>query len=230
MSDGASVRLNPRGGAAFLLLLSMAGASSARAAPAASRSVNIEASAWRIIDRESGPDNYYRVVRDGDQAFVRARYVPPMKTAVLGWQIPEKERGRARKLRWTWRAQQLPRGADECVKGKGDSAAVVYLTWKRGLRYYTLKYVWSSSGVKGSICSRKRNPFVAQDTIIAEAGSPLGVWRSFEVDLRAAFRKHFEDGDPAAKVPDFVGIGIMSDGDQTKTESSADYGAFVLTL
>jgi hypothetical protein len=27
-------------------------------------------------------------------------------------------------------------------------------------------------------------------------------------------------------VPDFIGVGIMSDGDQTKSVSSADYGVF----
>ena len=34
--------------------------------------------------------------------------------------------------------------------------------------------------------------------------------------------------DAAADVPDFVGVGIMSDGDQTQSESSADYGTFAV--
>lgn len=153
-----------------------------------------------------------------------------MKTAVLGWQTPEAQRRQVRKVRWRWRARSLPRGADECTPGKGDSAAVVYLTWKRGLRYYTLKYVWSTSGTQGRSCARKRNPFVAQDTIIAETGPPLNTWRNMEVDLDAAFRKHFERGDQRAKVPDFVGIGLMSDGDQTQSPSSADYGNFALVF
>jgi hypothetical protein len=29
-------------------------------------------------------------------------------------------------------------------------------------------------------------------------------------------------------VPDFMGVGIMSDGDQTRSDSSADYADFVL--
>ena len=48
------------------------------------------------------------------------------------------------------------------------------------------------------------------------------------VDLKQEFRRHFGDGDPNAEVPDFVGVGIMTDGDQTKSESSADYADFVL--
>ena len=74
----------------------------------------------------------------------------------------------------------------------------------------------------------KRSPFVSQDTIILESGGPLGVWRTEQIDLKQEFRRHFGDGDPNADVPDFVGVGIMTDGDQTKSESSADYAGFVL--
>jgi hypothetical protein len=151
-----------------------------------------------------------------------------MKTALLGWQTPDGERQRVRRLRWSWRARVLPKAADECAPGKGDSAAVVYVTWRRGLKYYALKYTWSTSAAKGRVCDRKRNLFVAQDTVIVESGPPLRTWRTVEIDLAVAFRNHFEGGDMTAKVPDFVGIGIMSDGDQTRSESSADFGTFTL--
>lgn len=190
--------------------------------------MTIEPKDWRIVARESGPVNYYSIASEAGTSFIRARYTPPIKTAVLGWQTPDSERQRIKKVRWTWRAQVLPNGGDECASGKGDSAAVVYLTWKRGLRYYTLKYVWSAVGQKGRVCDSKRNPFVAQDTVILESGGPTGQWRTAEIDLAGAYRRHFEGGDANASVPDFVGIGLMSDGDQTKSESSADYGTFTL--
>lgn len=196
---------------------------------AAAPSIRVEPGAFRVVERDSGPVNYYKVTSEDGVTFVRSHYVPPMKTTVLGWQAPDAERPRAKGLRWTWRARILPRGGDECAAGKGDSAAVVYVTWKRTLRYYTLKYVWSAVGIKGRVCGEKRNPFVAQDTVILESGAPLDAWRSEELDLKAEFRKHFADGDPHADVPDFMGVGIMSDGDQTHSESSADFGAFVLS-
>ena len=65
-------------------------------------------------------------------------------------------------------------------------------------------------------------------TIILESGGPLGAWRTEQIDLKQEFRRHFSDGDTNAEVPDFVGVGIMTDGDQTKSESSADYASFVL--
>jgi hypothetical protein len=185
----------------------------------------LDVKSWRVIPRESGPTDYYTVVTDPVMPYIHADYRPPYTTAVLGVEIPESDRLRARKLRWTWRAVTLPRGGDECVGGKEDSAAVIYVTWRRALRWYTLKYVWSAVGQKGKVCDKRRSPFVAQDTTIVESGGPLNTWRSEEIDLAAEFRKHFADGNASADVPDLRGIGIMTDGDQTKSESSADYAA-----
>lgn len=199
--------------------------------PAAGTSLRkqpMEPGGWRIIERESGPDNYYSIVKDPKEPYIAARYRPGQKTAVLGFKLDDDARAKARMVSWKWRAVALPKGAEECVKGKGDAAAAVYVTWKRGLRYYSLKYVWSTGGKRGTVCKNKRNPFAAQDTIIVEAGGPTGAWRTVEVDLAREFRNHFEGGDPKADVPAFFGVGIMSDGDQTKSESSADFADFVL--
>jgi hypothetical protein len=189
----------------------------------------IDPGQWRVVERDSGPDDYYVVVRDPSMPFIRSRYRPPEKTTVLGYQVPDDERSKVRAVRWKWRALTLPRGGNECADGKHDSAAVVYLTWRSGLRFYTLKYVWSSVGPKGATCDRKRNPFVAQDTTILETGGPLDVWTSEGIDLGGEFRAHFEDGRANADVPPFVGLGIMSDGDQTASESAADFAGFVLS-
>jgi hypothetical protein len=188
----------------------------------------LEVGQWRIIERESGPDNYYALATDAAMPFIRAHYRPPQSTTVLGFRIDGDARSKARTVRWKWRAMTLPRGGNECVKDKADSAAVVYLTWKRALRYYSLKYVWSSVGPKGQTCDRKRNLFAAQDTIILESGGPAGVWQSEEINLKGDFRRHFENGKADADVPDFVGLGLMSDGDQTRSDSAADYAEFVI--
>jgi Protein of unknown function (DUF3047) len=195
---------------------------------ASAREVTVDIGQWSVVQRDSGPDLYYTPVRDPVLPFLRAHYRPPMRTTVLGWQLSSDMRATARTLRWRWRVEAFPVGGNECARGKEDSAAVVYATWKRGIRWYTVKYVWSSVGPKGTTCDRKRNPFVAQDTFVVESGGALDQWQSEEIDLRAEFRRHFEEATPSADVPDFVGLGIMSDGDQTHSESAADYAAFVL--
>jgi len=183
--------------------------------------------AWKVVDRESGSVNYYKVVDDPTTPYIHSAYRPPMETVVLGYELPDEVRERARRLRWTWRAQVLPKGGKGCGNSP-DAAATVYVTWKRGLRWYTLKYVWSTAVPKGSVCDNKRNVFVAQDAIVAESGGPTNVWVTEEIDLKKEFRRQFEDGDPDADVPDFKGVAIMTDGDQTGTESSADFGTFVI--
>jgi hypothetical protein len=194
-----------------------------------SHQVALDVHKWQIVQRESGPTNYYWVVNDEDP-FIRARYTPPTETAVLGIKLSDEDKRSTRALRWRWRAEALPKGGSECTSGKNDSAAVVYVTWKRGLRWYTLKYVWSAVDAPGRTCDSRRNPFLAQDTVVLESGGPLDNWVTEDIDVRAEFRKHFEGGNMNADVPELLGVGIMTDGDQTHSVSAADYSDFSLVL
>jgi hypothetical protein len=208
------------------LLLSVPTAADEPRPPA--QETRIDVHSFRVVESYSGPVSYYKIVEDPAQPFIRATYRPPLETVTLGAEVPESLRQHTRRVHWKWRAQVLPKGGNECVGGFGDSAAVVYISWKRGLKWYSLKYVWSSLAPRGSTCDQKRNLFVVQDTVVLESGGPVGVWKEEEIDPSAEFRAHFEGGNPNADVPDFVGIGIMSDGDQTLSISSADYTGFVL--
>ena len=212
--------------AALCVLLISAGTAGEEARPPAITPIDVHS--FRVLESYSGPVSYYKIVEDPQMPFIRAVYRPPLETVTLGAEVPERLRNRTRKVRWRWRAQVLPKGGNECRGGFGDSAAVVYVSWKRGLKWYSLKYVWSAVAVKGQICDQKRNLFVVQDTVVLESGGPLGQWRDEEIDPSAEFRAHFEGGNPNADVPDFVGVGIMSDGDQTKSISAADYTGFAL--
>jgi Protein of unknown function (DUF3047) len=108
------------------------------------------------------------------------------------------------------------------------AAANVYVTWKRGLRWYSVKLDWSTEAPEGKTCNRTRNPVVASDTVILRSGGPTGVWREEEIDPDALYRAHFEGGRADAEVPELQGIGILTDGDQTQSVSAAEYAGFVL--
>jgi len=210
--------------AALCVLLLSARTSGQEKRPPGAATLDVHS--FKVLENYSGPVSYYKIVEDPAQPFIRAVYRPPLETVTLGAEVPESFRQRPGRLRWKWRAQVLPKDGNECADGKGDSAAVVYVSWKRGLKWYTLKYVWSATGVKGRVCDQKRNIFVAQDTVILESGPPVGEWKEEEIDPTAEFRAHFEGGNPNADVPDLAGLGIMSDGDQTKSISAADYTGF----
>jgi hypothetical protein len=209
-----------------------ASAAPAAAAPAAAakpKVVRALVEKWRLIESQSGPVNYYSLQRDAERSFIRGSYQPPHKKAVFGFEMPDSSRDRVKRLDWSWRAIKLPHQADECSPKKGDSPAVLYVTWKRTLKWYSLKYVWSASRPPGTVCDRRRNPFVAQDTVVLRSGGPLNVWQHESIDLAREFRKYFEDGDPDADVPSLIGLAVMTDGDQTKTESTGDYADFVFS-
>jgi hypothetical protein len=178
---------------------------------------------------KSGPQVYYTVVDGGpDEPLLRGNYRPGMESVEMGVEVPDALRHKVRALRWRWRARAFPDQGDECRPGKGDSAASVSVGFKRGLKWYVIKYVWSSVGPKGAVCDQKRNLFLARDTVVLESGGETQVWKEEEVDLRRAFREHFEKGDPHAEVPDPVGLAVMSDGDQTHSASGADFASFEL--
>jgi len=213
------------------LLLALASASShgqekpAEKQPPAGggKEVKIDVHAFKVVESYSGPVTYYKIVEDPEGPFIRAVYRPPLETVTLAVEVPEALRQSTKLVRWRWRAQVFPKKGNECEPGYGDSAAVVYVSWKRGLKWYSLKYVWSTEAKKGAVCDQKRNLFVVQDTVVLESGGPSNAWKDESIDPSAEFRAHFE-GD----VPDFVGVGIMSDGDQTRSISAADYGGFTL--
>jgi hypothetical protein len=207
--------------AALCVLLLSAGTPADETRPLQTTPIDVHS--FRVLESYSGPVSYYKIVEDPAQPFIRAVYRPPLETVTIGAEVPDALRQRTKRVRWKWRAQVLPKGGNECKGGFGDSAAVVYVSWKRGLKWYSIKYVWSSDGPKGAVCDQKRNLFVVQDTVILESGGTTNVWKEEPIDPSAEFRAHFQD-----HVPDFIGIGIMSDGDQTNSISAADYAGFTL--
>jgi hypothetical protein len=205
------------------LLLAAAGA------PAEHR---VPVSDFHLIASESGPVNYYRVIAPGDggdmrDGFIHATYQPPWKTAVMGVDLKFDPRGH--KLRWKWRALKLPVGANECVDGKADSPAMVYLAWRDGLKWHVLKLVWSTSVPKGTRCNHRENLFRSEETVVLESGAAkLNQWVDEEIDLDAEHRRAFSHGDARAKVPPFKGLALFTDGDQSHSLAAADYSDFVL--
>jgi hypothetical protein len=183
----------------------------------------VDLRAFKVLERDSGPVSYYKLIRDREQEMVRGIYRPPLRTVTLFAEVPDSHRRGVRKIRWRWRALALPRHGNECADGLGDSAAAVYVTWKRGLRWYSLKFIWSTEAPEGATCNRTRNPLVASDSVVLRSGGPVNVWREEEIDPEALFVQHF-----GGEVPELQGLGLMSDGDQTNSVSAADYSDFVL--
>ena len=219
------MRLSPR--LAALLLSCHWAAPTAAAPPSPGRELKLDVHNFEVVERDSGPVTYYKFVSEDGAKLVRAQYRPPLETVTLGMPIPDEVRSRVRMLKWRWRVLTFPAGADECIDGKSDSAAGVFITFKRGLKYYIIKYAWTTQGPSGRVCSKKtRNMFIVRDTIVLEADGPINRWIEEKIDPKLEFVRHF--GGTLDEVPDLVGIGLMTDGDQTKSRSEADYADFTV--
>ena len=211
--------------AVFLALCALGfGKADAAAPPAPGTEVKLDVYNFEVVENDSGPVGYYKFVREEGTKIVRAQYRPPLETVTLGMQIPEELRNRVKMLRWRWRVLTFPVSANECSGGKSDSAAAVFVTFKRGLKYYIIKYAWTTEGQLGAVCNKRRNVFLVRDTVVLQSGGPVNNWLTEQIDPKMEFVRHF--GGTVDEVPDLVGIGLMTDGDQTHSRAEADYADF----
>lgn len=196
------------------------------AAPVPANQAAIPPGAFTVFKEDSGPVNYYSVGEDGGSPVLRAVYRPGLGNVVLKADVPKAARQRVRAVSWRWRAHVLPRDANDCGPGASDSAASVFLAFKAGLKLMVIKYVWSTVGTVGTSCQSARGWFFDRDTTLVQVGGPLDVWTSYTVDPRTEFVKHY--GGKLEDVPDFVAIGVMTDGDNSQSPAAADYADFVV--
>lgn len=214
----------------FLALLALLAAATtdggAPPSPTGGHHVSLSPSSFKVLEQDSGPVNYYSVVTEADTVMIHAAYKPGLATVVLAGVVPEEARKQVSRVSWRWRVHSLPKDSNDCGPGFTDSGAAVFLTFKAGAKYMILKYVWSTTGKVGSFCQSKRGWFLDRDTLLLHVGGPLDTWETQEVDARADFAKHF--GMKLEDVPDFVGIAIMTDGDQSNSVVESDYTDFTI--
>jgi hypothetical protein len=209
-------------GALSSLILLLAGANPGSATL---EEIHLDPREFRRVDRDSGGTNYYSTVEEDGVRLLRGQYRPPGDGTTYGLEIPERLHKGVKRVRWRWRARVLPPGANECVPGKGDTAASVFLTFKSGAKWLILKYVWATEGQVGQRCEQTNGWFIARTVFVLEKG-PTDGWRTEEVDPRADFVKAF--GGRPEDVPNLMGVGVRTDGDQANAPSEGDYADFTL--
>ncbi len=183
---------------------------------------------FKNIDHDSDKGRYQRVAMEDGHSYLAVDYQPGMDATTLGIRIPDNLRKRETRASSALASSHLPEGGDECFGDRGDSAAAIFLTFHRGLKWTLLKYIWSEVEPVGTVCDKRFNPFVVRQTTILEKGGPMGAWRQESLDPKAEYVRHF--GGTREDVPDLVGMGLLTDGDQTKSVSAADYSDFVLEV
>jgi hypothetical protein len=178
---------------------------------------------WRIRGSTGEAAAVYRVARDkGTGPFLAAR--AEGQSVMIGLDR-EFEPARHPYLRWRWRVHVFPSGGDERDEATNDSAAGVYVVFPGRLPFLprALKYVWSTSAPVGL---RQPSPMYNDTKIIVVASGPTNEpeqWRTETVNVRQDYEALFGREAPKAR-----GIGLLTDGDATKSVAAADYTDFQL--
>jgi hypothetical protein len=130
-------------------------------------------------------------------------------------------------LKWKWRIHDIPTGGNEDIDDRNDVAASVYIVFDMGRVLFrkvpkSIRYTWSSSLPVGTELSKF---FGNQKIVVVGAGTDdLGKWQTFERNIVEDYKRLF--GDEPPKTP--IALLILSDADDTKIFTKADYDDFEL--
>ena len=177
--------------------------------------------AWRGDDdlarktytvREENGNRYLHAADDGSSIIIRK-------------QLSEWDANEYPVLSWRWRAKVLPEGGDERIGSRNDSSVAVYVVLDQNFVGVpkTLKYVWSTTLPVGT--HHRRDGIGRPHVIVLEIDpAKLGGWVEESVDVYADYVRIFGKKPPRKA----VGIGILTDGNATGTDSKGDYDDFMV--
>jgi hypothetical protein len=161
--------------------------------------------------------------------------------AASGLVLPLTPRPAAQKvLSWEWKATSMIADADNQVSSKDDAPLRIMVAFDgdktklplkdqmifemakiisgHDMPYATLMYVWSSDIPVETVINNSRTSRVKM--IVVNSGSDqLGVWQKHQRDLSEDYQSAFNS--PPGKI---IGLGLMTDSDNTKTKVNAIYG------
>ena len=86
------------------------------------------------------------------------------------------------------------------------------------LPYATLMYVWSNQSAPGTVIHNPHTDRIRK-IVVESGGKNLNQWLDCERDIKADFQRAFGEA-PGA----LVGLALMTDTDNTRSQSKAYYG------
>lgn len=127
-------------------------------------------------------------------------------------------------LAWKWRIKKHPEGSNEKIEDKHDSAACIYvfLENKFSILPKYVKYIWSKNLKAGSRFFFKKNKAV----VVMRAGEEhMNEWLSESRNVYEDLKFFYGD-----KTPPLLGVGILTDSNNTHTKACADYDDICISV
>jgi len=147
-------------------------------------------------------------------------------------------------VKFSWKVPELIAQADMALREVDDSPVRIVLAFDgdrtrfsaknamlselshaitgEPLPYATLMYVWCNSRAPGAVIINPRTDRI-RTLVVESGGKNLNQWLDYERDIRADYVKAFGEL-PGA----LVGVGIMTDTDNTRSTTHAWYGQLTL--
>lgn len=178
--------------------------------------------AYLSLDQVMDEKEKFFVVEERGNKFLRGytedealRITIPNEKDTYHWDLRRHTR-----LRWDWRAMQLPQGADE--RKANDTGGALYVTFSTDWlgRPRSIKYTYSSTLPVGTIVDYGR-----LQVIVASSGADgLDHWITVERDVVADYRQVFGNDPPDRPLL----ITLWSDSDNTNGVAEVDFDNIVL--
>jgi hypothetical protein len=190
---------------------------------------------WRVTPQKNKTQytlkNYQgRTVLHASADVAASGLVLPLKPRPASYQM----------LSWEWKATSLIADADNKESSKDDAPLRIMVAFDgdktklplkdqmifemakiisgHDMPYATLMYVWSSKNPVEAVIPSPRTSRIKM--IVVNSGSDqLGVWQKHRRDLSKDYQAAFNS--PPGKI---IGLGLMTDSDNTKTKVNAIYG------
>jgi hypothetical protein len=124
-------------------------------------------------------------------------------------------------LKWSWRAQEFPRGANE-KDGENDSVLAVYMAvpYSRIRGPKAVKYIWSEVVPAGTRLESNRG--LTQVKVLESGVAKRGQWVEAQANVRDDYLQFFDE----KEIPKPAGIAVLTDADDTASSAQGDYANF----
>ena len=198
---------------------------------------------WEVVKIPGKVPTQYSVVRLSDR---RSLMASASSSASMLRKELRIEPAQLNELSFSWQIQKLIDGADMAQRDQDDSPVRLVLAFDgdrcqfspknamlselthaltgQPMPYATLMYVWCNQRPVNSVIQNPRTDRIRKIVVETGAGR-LNQWITYERNIRADYEKAF--GEPPGAL---IGIGLMTDSDNTRSQAQAWYGPIALNV
>jgi hypothetical protein len=196
---------------------------------------------WKTFNFPGKTPTDYTLEHKGGRDAMRAFAASSVSMLRRTVNIAPQDLGR---VKFSWQVPELMTAADLAARDKSDSPVRLVLAFEgdrslfsakdamlselshaltgEPMPYATLMYVWSNTRPAGAVIRSGRTDRIRK--LVVESGNKnLNAWLDYERDIAADFEHAFGER-PGA----LVGIGLMTDSDNTRSTTQAWYGLVTL--